>query len=79
METRKFEEKKIKKVEIRNLTFDKELKSLLLRRYQSYISNLYINGKVFTSTTSWKSKNLIFFFLKFEIRILTFDEQLKSP
>ena len=34
--------------------------------------------KVFTSTTPWKPKNLIFF-LKFEIRILTFDEELKSP
>ena len=100
-----------------------------VNRYQSYISNWYINGKVFTSTTAWKPKNLNFsqngskfefwllmkswnnlsfvnisstlvidtsmerssrvlhhgnpknwFFIskKFEIRILTFDEELKS-
>ena len=35
-----------------------------LRQYQSYISNWYINGKVFTSTTTWEPKNLIFFFLQ---------------
>ena len=35
-----------------------------LCRYQSYISNWCINGKVFTSTTIWKSKKLIFFFFK---------------
>ena len=29
--------------------------------------------------TAWKSKNLIFFSKEFEIRILTFDEELKSP
>ena len=28
-----------------------------LRQYQSYISNWYINGKVFTSTTAWKPKS----------------------
>ena len=39
----------------------------------------YINGKVFTSTTTWKLENLIFFSKKFEIQILTFDEELKSP
>ena len=50
-----------KKFEIRILTFDKELKSPYLRQYQSYISNWYTNGKVFTSTTTWKSENLIFF------------------
>ena len=50
-----------KKFEIRILTFDKELKSPQPRQYQSYISNWYINGMVFTSTTPWKSKNLIFF------------------
>ena len=47
--------------------------------YQSYISNWYINGKVFTSTTPWKFQNLNFFPKKIEIRILTFEEQLKSP
>ena len=63
-----------KKFEIRILTFDKELKSPYLRQYQSYISNWYINGKVFTSTTPWKPRNLIFFFqkiLKFEFWLLT--------
>ena len=35
-----------------------------LRQYQSYMSNWYVNGKVFTSTTAWEPKNLIFFFKK---------------
>ena len=35
-----------------------------VRQYQSYISNWYVNGKVFTSTTPWEPKNLIFFFKK---------------
>ena len=35
-----------------------------LRQYQPYISNWYVNGKVFTSTTAWEPKNLIFFFKK---------------
>ena len=39
-------------------------KSPWLRQYQSYISNWYVNGKVFTSTTTWGPKNLIFFFKK---------------
>ena len=59
------------------LSVPREKKSPGLRQYQSYISNWYINGKVFTSTTEWKPKNLIFFFKK--VRILTFDEELKSP
>ena len=33
-------------------------KSPWIRQYQSYISNWYINGKVFMSTTPWKPKNL---------------------
>ena len=37
-------------------------KSPWLRQYQSYVSNWYVNGKVFTSTTTWESKNLTFFF-----------------
>ena len=49
------------------LTCAKELKSPWLRQYQSYISNWYINGKVFTSTTAWKTKNLNFFSKKVEI------------
>ena len=46
-----------------------------VRQYQSYISNWYVNGKVFTSTTAWEPKNLIFFFSKkFEIEFdLYFD------
>ena len=53
-----------KKFEIRILTFDEEMKSPYLRQYQSYISNWYINGKVFMSTTPWGPKNLIVFFKK---------------
>ena len=44
-----------------------EKKTPWLRQYQSYISNWYVNGKVFTSTTTWEPKNLIFFSRKFEI------------
>ena len=42
----------------------RETKSPWLRQYQSYISNLYVNEKVFTSTTTWEPRNLIFFFKK---------------
>ena len=42
-------------------------KSPSLRQYQSYISNWYINGKVFTSTTTWEPKKFDLFFKKFEI------------
>ena len=45
----------------------REKKSPWLHQYQSYISNWYVNGKVFTSTTTWEPKNLIFFSEKFEI------------
>ena len=49
-------------------------KSPWLRQYQSYISNWYVNVKVFTSTTTWEPKNLIFFSKKFEIEFdLYFD------
>ena len=49
-------------------------KSPWLRQYQSYISNWYVNGKVFTSTTTWEPKNLIFFSKKLEIEFdLYFD------
>ena len=41
------------------LSVHREKKSPWLCQYQSYISNRYINGKVFTSTTAWKPKNLI--------------------
>ena len=49
------------------LSVPREKNSPWLRQYQSYISNWYINGKVFTSTTAWKPKNLNFFSKKFEI------------
>ena len=39
-------------------------KSPWLRQYQSYISNWYVNGKVFTSTTTWEPKKYDFFFKK---------------
>ena len=41
------------------LSVTREKKSPWLHQYQSYISNSYINGKVFTSTTTWEPKNLI--------------------
>ena len=45
----------------------REKKLPWLRQYQSYISNWYVNGKVFTSTTTWEPKIWFFFFKKFEI------------
>ena len=54
----------------------RETKSPWLRQYQSYsyISNWYVNGKVFTSTTTSEPRNLIFFSKKFEIEFdLYFD------
>ena len=39
----------------------REKKTPWLRQYQSYISNWYVNGKVFTSTTTWEPKYSIFF------------------
>ena len=41
----------------------REKKSSWLRLYQSYISNWYVNGKLFTSTTAWKPKKSVYFFL----------------
>ena len=52
----------------------REKKSPWLRQYQSYVSNWYVNGKGFPSTTTWESKNLIFFSKKFKIEFdLYFD------
>ena len=80
METQKFDFFFPKKFEIRILTCDEELKSPLLRQYQSYISNWYINEKVFTSSYyTMETQKFDFFSKKFEIRILTCDEELKSP
>ena len=39
----------------------RETKSPLLCQYQSYVSNWYVNGEVFTSTITWEPRNLIFF------------------
>ena len=56
------------------------LKSPWLRQYQSYIS---INGKVFTSTAAWKSKNLIFLSSKFNFvrtpSVRTYPEKRNYP
>ena len=57
----------------------RETKSPWLRQYQFYISNWYVNGKVFTSTTTWEPRNLIFLFKKVRNRIwLLFWLELKS-
>ena len=45
----------------------REKNSPWLRPYQAYISNWYVNGKVFTSTTTWEPKIRFFFSRKFEI------------
>ena len=75
METHKFESFS-KKVLNWILTCAEEMKSPWLHQYQSYINNWYINGKVFTSTTTWKPKKIYFFFsIKFEIE---FWHMLKS-
>ena len=51
----------------------RETKSPWLRQYQSYISNWYVNRKVFTSTTTWEPR-IFFFSKKFEIEFdLYFD------
>ena len=62
--SKKFE---IDKIEFRpypEFPYAEKKKSPWLRQYQSYISIWYVNGKVFTSTTTWEPKNLIFFFFK---------------
>ena len=47
-----------------HLSVPREKKSPYLRQYQSYISNWYINGKAFTSSTPWKQKKFDFFLQK---------------
>ena len=47
----------------------REKKSPLFCQYQSYISEWYINGKVFTSNTAWKPKYLIFISTKVKIEV----------
>ena len=62
METQKFDFFFFKKVWSWILTCAKSQNHLsFIRSYTFYISNLYINGKIFTSITTWKSKNLNFF------------------
>ena len=59
------------------LSVPQEKKSPWLRQYQSYISNWYINGKVFSSTAAWKPKNLIFFSRKFStVESITVDAKI---
>ena len=72
---KKFEIDKIEFCPYPEFPYAEKKKSPWLRQYQSYISNWYVNGKVFTSTTTWEPKNLIFFFSKkFEIEFdLYFD------
>ena len=48
-------------------------------QYQSYIGNWYINGKVFTSTTTWKPKNVNFKYLKLEIDEIEFCPYPEFP
>ena len=80
METRKFEFfQKIRNwrnwiLSVPRVSVCREKKSPWLRQYESYISNWYVNGKVFTSTTTWEPKNFIFFSKKIEIEFdLYFD------
>ena len=59
-----FKSSKLNSVRTPSFRMPRKKKSPWLRQYQSYISNWYVNGKVFTSTTTWEPKNLIFFFKK---------------
>ena len=62
------------------LSVPREKKSPWLRQYQSYISNWFINGKVFTITTAWKPQFFFFFFFsrKFEIDEIEFCQYLEK-
>ena len=71
---KKFEIDEIEFCPYPEFPYAEKKKSPWLRQYQSYIINWYVNGKVFTSTTTWEPKNLIFFSKKFEIEFdLYFD------
>ena len=61
---KKFEIDKIEFCPYPEFPYAEKKKSPWLRQYQSYISNWYVNGKIFTSTTTWEPKNLIFYFKK---------------
>ena len=78
---KKFEIDEIEFFPYSEFPYAKKKKSPWLRQYQSYISNWYVNGKVFTSTTTWEPKNLIFFSKSSKLNltcILTCVEELKS-
>ena len=71
---KKFEIDEIEFCPYPEFPYAEKKKTPWLRQYQSYISNWYVNGKVFTSTTTWEPKNLIFFSRMFEIEFdLYFD------
>ena len=71
---KKFEIDEIEFCPYPEFPYAEKKKSPWLRQYQSYISNWYVNGKVFTSTTTWEPKNLSFFSKKFKIEFdLYFD------
>ena len=68
--SKKFE---IQILSVPRLSVCREKKSPWLCWYQSYLSNWYINGKVFTNTTTWEPKIGFIFSKKFEIEFVYFD------
>ena len=88
METQKceifFKKFKIDKIEFcpyPEFPYAEKNKTPWLSQYQSYMSNWYVNGKVFTSTTAWEP--IFFFFFQKSLKlnstcILTCAEELKS-
>ena len=58
---KKFEIDKIEFCPYPEFPYAEKKKTPWLRQYQSYMSNWYVNGKVFTSTTTWEQKKLILF------------------
>ena len=80
---KKFEIDKIEFCPYPEFPYAEKKKTPWLRQYQSYISNWYINGKVFTSTTAWEPNFFFFFFFQKSLKlnstcILTCAEELKS-
>ena len=80
---KKFEIDEIEFCPYPEFPYAEKKKSPWLRQYQSYISNWYVNGKVFTSTRyNMGTKKFDFFFQKSSklnlTCILTCDEELKS-
>ena len=66
METQKLEIDEIEFCPYPEFPYAEKKKSPWLCQYQSYMSNWYVNEKVFTSTTTWEPK-IWFFLRKFEI------------